>query len=397
MKFFSLMLIWALLLLARPCAHAGERVLAPQDAALAGFTPTLNLVIALRDPQFWAVNSTAMSAKITLQGPESESGHTFPITVTGPAGTNVHFTLTLGGAPGGDSRNIVVNLPPELGPASYSATIDTHPEVSDSDSTTGYSVSLALAHSKVAIGAKDNPAHQSTFTATASDGTNGVAGIELPLPLILPGGGQGPTDTDEGKAKVVWMGTGTPTTNAQGQVQGTFTSGSRLQFTSIGYKKAEVVLASASIEQVWNQLEDEAWSYDQYFYYGESSTIFYKMAYTRDGAQVTIPGHSMEPETTTIKGQVWNYDASEDWDGDGTPDGDYEPATYNITDVAPPGSTEPTGYATWNHLVSWGSVSEDDGTYSVEQIIDYDEDFEVDSVSFNLADTNSYGAAGSLE
>lgn len=53
-----------------------------------------------------------------------------------------------------------------------------------------------------------------------------------------------------------------------------------------------------------------------------------------------------------------------------------------------------TKYDNWSGLVSWGEVSEDDGTYSADQTVEFDEDFELDSVYFKLVDNNSYDENG---
>lgn len=112
------------------------------------------------------------------------------------------------------------------------------------------------------------------------------------------------------------------------------------------------------------------------------------MAYNRGGGEVNITGHSMEPETTSISGIEWDPEKGEDWDGDGSPDGGYKDATYNIDDP------DSTGYDNWSGLVEWGGVSESDGTYTVSQTIKYDEDFELDSVYFWLWDNDSFGKDG---
>jgi hypothetical protein len=80
--------------------------------------------------------------------------------------------------------------------------------------------------------------------------------------------------------------------------------------------------------------------------------------------------------------------AGEDWDDDGSPDGDYQGATYSIDDA------DSSGYDAWSGLVEWGGVSESDGTYTASQTIKYDEDFEMDSVYFWLWDNDSYGKDG---
>jgi len=247
--------------------------------------------------------------------------------------------------------------------------------------------SISFTQSTVAIGAQDNEAHQAKFEISVQDQAgNPVPDMDVEIPEVVDGTGLGPNDATAAQVEME-----SNTTNAQGIASGHITSGNRLGNTTIRLATNPDESESgptASVEQVWNQLGDASWSYDPYFYYGESSTISYRMAYTRDGAEVNITGHSMEPETTSIGGYEWQADAGEDWDGDGAPDGDYLPAAYNSSD------TDTTGYDNWSGLVSWGGVNEEDGTYSVDQTIEYDEDFEVDSVHFWLWDNDSYGANG---
>lgn len=369
----------ALFCLCRPASAA-----TPPDGAppsLAGFTPTLSLAIVLREPNFWAGQDRTMSATITLDGPSSDN-KSYGITVSGPQGTNTNakFTLSLSG---NNSKTITVNLPGEAKPATYTAKIDDK-DISNSDTTRGYSLGLSFKHSQVAIGAKDNLAHQSEFTFTASDVDGPVSDVEVETPEVTDGG-LGPNDVITASVKM----DGGSTTDSKGEVKGKFTSGNRLQDTQIGIKREGNVVLSASIKQVWNALgDDEAWSYDPYFYYGESSDIEYRMAYNRGGEEVNIAGHSMEPETTSISGYEWDYGAGEDWDEDGSPDGDYFYETYSKDDE------DSSGYNAWSDLVEWGDVSESDGTYTVPQTIKYDEDFEIDSVYFWLWDNDSYGEDG---
>lgn len=378
-------LIWiwtlALFCLCRPAPAAPQVGSVPPD--LAGFTPTMSLSIVLREPNFWAGQDKTMSATVTLDGPAG--GNTsYNVTVTGPPETNTNISFTLS-VSGNSSQTITVTLPTEAKPATYTATATAEGKdgLSDSDTTRGYSLGLAFKHGQVAIGAKENEAHQSPFTLTATDIDGPVAGIEVSQPEVTEGG-LGPHD---GVTASVEMDGGS-TTDGDGKVTGKFTSGNRLQSTQIGIKRDEIVVLSASIEQVWNALGDEAWSYEPYFYYDESSDIEYRMAYNRDGGEVKITGHSMEPETTSISGYEWDYNAGEDWDEDGSPDGDYKDSTYSIDDA------DSTGYDAWSGLVEWGGVSEIGGTYTASQTIKYDEDFELDSVYFWLWDNDSFGKDG---
>ena len=249
------------------------------------------------------------------------------------------------------------------------------------------SLSIRFTQGTLAIGSKDNAAHQAKFEVTASDGNGGVVpDIDVPTPKVVDGG----RDPYKGISASVEM--DTSVTDSNGIAKGKLTSGNRVESTTIQIitdpDHPENGGPSASAEQVWNELGDDSWSFDPYFYYDESSTIYYRMAFQRDGVENTIPGHSMEPETTVITGYEWDPTIGEDWDGDGAVDGDYRYETYSINDA------DSTGYDAWNDLVQWGGVSDSDGTYAVDQTIAYHEDFEVDSVSFWLWDNDSYGENG---
>ncbi len=252
------------------------------------------------------------------------------------------------------------------------------------------SISISFVQSQLAIGSKGDDGHKAKFKVTASDADgNPVPDIDIPTPEVVAGG-LGP---DEDVTASVEMDSNV--TDSEGKATGKLTSGNRAEYTTIQIKTdpddPDSGGPSASAEQVWNALGDEAWSYEPYFYYDESSDIEYRMAYNRDGGEVPITGHSMEPETTSIKGYEWDEEAGEDWDGDGYADGDYYPATYSKDDA------DSSGYDAWSGLVEWGGVSESDGTYTASQTIKYDEDFELDSVYFWLWDNDSFGEDGDDE
>ena len=244
------------------------------------------------------------------------------------------------------------------------------------------SISINFTQSTLAIGSKDNDAHKAKFEVTATDAEgHPLADVEVGTPEVVAGG-LGPHEEVTASVEME-----TNVTDSNGVAKGKLTSGNRLETTTIQIKDdpddPNSGGPSASAQQVWNSLGDDAWSYDPYFYYDESSDIEYRMAFNRDGEE-NISGHSMEPETTAIKGSEWDPLKGEDWDGDGKPDGGYNDATYSIDDV------DSTGYDKWKKLVEWGGVSESDGTYTVPQTIKYDEDFEVDTVYFWMWDNDSY-------
>lgn len=115
---------------------------------LAGFTPTLSLSIVLREPYSLKGEST-MSATVTLDGPDKDKKD-YAVTVSGPAETNAKFTLTLAGEAGSNSKNISVNLPSKLGTATYTATLDDHPDVNDSDKTEVFDFEVKVTKSDAA-------------------------------------------------------------------------------------------------------------------------------------------------------------------------------------------------------------------------------------------------------
>jgi len=252
-------------------------------------------------------------------------------------------------------------------------------------------LSIQFVQQTMAIGSKDDDAHKAKFEVKVTDDKGApVKDFTIPKPTIVKDTGRDAHDGTSAQVTAENL-----VTDSSGIVKGTLKSGNRLETTKIHIQTDpddDKSGPSAGAEQVWSDLGDAAWDYEEYFEYGEALTIDYRMAYTRDGAEEKITGHSIKPETTAIKGYEWKPDEGEDWDEDGWPDGDYRLEEYSKED----GDT--SDFDWWRDtLVSWGEVSEDDGTYSVDLFVEYDEDFEMDSVEFNLADTNSYGAAGSLE
>ncbi len=112
----------------------------------------------------------------------------------------------------------------------------------------------------VAAGAKDTPVHQAKFTLTFKDNDgNVITNVPLDLPLALPkvatqivSGGLGPTNTVT--AKVTLDATAT---DSNGQITGLFTSGSRVETTTIGIPKKldSGSFASLSTDQGWANVE----------------------------------------------------------------------------------------------------------------------------------------------
>ena len=292
--------------------------------------------------------------------------------------------------PGTYTLSVTMNDAPTAveAPDTGSRDDDNDEALSRSVTVTVVAPALSFTQSVVAVGAQTNDAHKAAFEITVTDQAgNPIPDVEVETPVVVEGTGLGPNDETAAEVEME-----SNTTDENGKARGHITSGNRLGNTTIRIPTdpdAPQNGPTASVEQVWNQLSDEeAWSYDPYFEYDESSPINYRMAYTRDGEEVNITEHNMEPELTAISGYEWHYIAGEDWDEDGLPNGDYFYETYSIDDA------DSSGYDAWSGLVEWGGVSESDGTYTVPQTIKYDEDFEVDTVYFWLWDNDSYGEDG---
>lgn len=346
---------------------------------LGGFTPNPEVSISFEEDKYRA--GTTQPAHVSITGARNGS---YTVNITDEAGTQVaSISLTIGGAPGSNEGDVGVPMPG--GPdndATFTATFTINDRsVTDNATLLVYALSMRFLKEKVAVGAVDDEAHQAGFEIRATDADgDGVSGVEVNEPQVTSGG-RGP---ESGISAIVEVDGGT--TDDEGRVQGTFTSGNRTETTTIAVEGGP----SASISQVWSELSDEeTWEFEPYFDYDEASTITFNMAYTRDGQQVPITGHELEPTTTAISGFEWNPDIGEDWDEDGTVDGDYETASYSEDDE------DTSGFDEWSDLVEWGSVSEDEGSYTADQTIKWDEDFIVDSVYFWMWDNSSYGPDGS--
>lgn len=171
--YWILTLTLALCFLWRPASAATAPGSVPPE--LAGFTPQLSLSIVLREPYSLKGEST-MSATVTLDGPDKDKKD-YAVTVSGPADTNVKFTLTLGGEAGSNSKNITVNLPPDLGTATYTATLDDSPDVNSSDSTEIFEFEVKVTKSE----ADPNPAQlDKPVRVDLEAELKAPAGVEIP-------------------------------------------------------------------------------------------------------------------------------------------------------------------------------------------------------------------------
>lgn len=241
----------------------------------------------------------------------------------------------------------------------------------------------------VAIGAVDNAAHKTKFTVSAyGPAGERLSGVDVIVPIIASGG-RGPRHAITAKVEM-----DSYTTDDAGLVSGTFTSGNRqedtiLQIKSDPFDPDSILFSTLIIAQVWSQLDDEeSWSYDPYFDYNVPSTVTFNMAYYRGGEQIPIPGHSLEPLVSSISGYEWNPYIGDDWDGDGFPDGEYELVKYKDDD------DDMSGFNWWKNQVEWGGVTDNGGSYSVDQTVWWDDDFITDFVRFWMWDNDAYGPNG---
>ncbi len=242
-----------------------------------------------------------------------------------------------------------------------------------------YKLSVQFVEDEVAAGAIGNPGHQSGFNVIASDGQGGVPNVTVEAPEVTSGG-LGPYEDITASVSM-----DNATTDSNGKAHGTFTSGHRIQKTTISvYNQSKDDKSSDGIEQVWNS-ESDAWSYEPYFDFDVNTPITYKMSYSRG----PISGHSLQFFNTSISGYEWDPTLGEDWDGDGVPDGDYAYRTYSEDDDIS------AGWDQYEGLSQWGNTSEGDaGEYTANQTVGWDWDFIVDDVKFDMTDNTVYYDGG---
>jgi len=192
-----------------------------------------------------------------------------------------------------------------------------------------WKVTLEFARAKIAAGAVRNDAHQSEFTIKVLNSKEKpVVGTEISLPKITSGG-QGPEDKKPPVATLEWKPEFAAKqsllakTDKKGEVKGIFTSGNRtemVKFQAIGN-------ATASLEQVWNELEDD-------FDYPDNEVdgltiVGYTMAFKEGDREIPITGHKSHLEPTEIEVSVTDPTLGPDDDEDGKPDG--ESRTIKVT------------------------------------------------------------------
>lgn len=230
----------------------------------------------------------------------------------------------------------------------------------------------------VAAGAKSTPSHQATFTLSATDSSgNPLTNADAPGLEVISGGLGGDDKVTAGISLASLK------TDSNGQIKGTFTSGSRSETTTtIGIRKTpgdktSDVLTSIGIDQVWNK---GSFGYDSSFDYDTASPISYSMSCDRG----PIDSHQMHYINTSITADVWDDTAGEDGEGDYLPT-----ATYS------PDDQDTTNWDALDGLSSWDSVNETEpGAYKSNQTIAWDEDHIIDDVEFDIVDDSSFGPKG---
>ena len=253
-----------------------------------------------------------------------------------------------------------------------------------------YSLEWDEGQTPVAAGAKTTAAHQATFTLTVTDvGGNAVAGATAPKIEVLEGG-HGPSDNITAKMPLA-----SSTTDSNGKIRGTFTSGNRIETTTIGIRdipgEDSEVLTAISIEQVWNQLDDaQSWRYDQHFDYDKNFPVTHIMSYDKSGTKTDIEDHTLSFKTVSAQVYAWDPSAGDDDDGDGVPDGDYVPQQYDESqsnDLVSPASNVTKG-----SLMEWSPETShsDSGEYTSNLLVKWNDDFVVSEVYFDVVEHDVY-------
>lgn len=210
--------------------------------------------------------------------------------------------------------------------------------------------------------------HQADLVVQA---TPAVAGLQVPGPIIIAGGQGKDENPNVRTAQAVLDST---VTDADGKIHGTFTSGKRVQVTTVaidfdGDPEAPHTGPTVDISERWNELPDEgttqepnrkAWFYEEFAYIGEPSSITYKMAFV-DGGDLAIPGHSLEFKNTALSGLKWDATAGPKDDA-GNPLGAWMPAEYN--------SHQAISDAGLGSVVTFSTASESPaGAYNTQELV----------------------------
>lgn len=116
-------------------------------------------------------------------------------------------------------------------------------------------LAIEFTQETLAIGSKDNAAHQAKFEVKVTDDGTPLSSVEVPTPTIVEGTGRDPY---QGTSASVTMDSNV--TDANGIVKGKMTSGNRLEETRIQIQtdpNDPDSGPSAGANQVWNELGDD--------------------------------------------------------------------------------------------------------------------------------------------
>lgn len=361
----------------------GGRLLAPQDQTQTPATPSTITVLVGRELSVSveeATDSDKWTQDINGDGDTSDEGE------SATASESVSYSWSGGGNFEDAGANSTTWKATSPGVYTLVCTIDdawTQGQTGVSSTETGnrndapitrsiavtvYQVSLTVARSgtedygetaKVAAGGKGGE-HTATLLVQVEPV---IAGLALPQPTITDGGRGKTNDPDDITATAtlsVAPGETEPKTDSEGKIRGSFTSGNRAETTIVklilddspGASNNPPVNPSVDIEQSWTELEpydkdnpeNAAWTHAPFFYFGVPSPIEYKMAFEGDNGKVPISGHTVDLKTSVLSGMVWEAEA--DTDGDGEPDGQWKPVSYNKQQIEEKGLQ---GVATYSY------------------------------------------------
>jgi hypothetical protein len=238
----------------------------------------------------------------------------------------------------------------------------------------------------VAAGGKSSDEHKADLELQVTPAIAGIAFNDL----VVTSGGQDAGGTLNASAP--WD--QPAVTGADGRLTGIFTSGNRVETTTLTLTYGADSTLSVSADQKWNELEgsENAWNYDPYYVIGIPSPISYKMTF--EGG-VPITGHSVSFQTKSITGWEWNNLKPVDEDGDGVTDyyGDYdEDVTYDDTDQKLQTGGVYSDLVTYSMPTSEGTGT-DAGIYSSNMTVkdllnsEGEVDFYTDIVEFHMTDS----------
>jgi hypothetical protein len=299
-----------------------------------------------------------------------------------------------------DPKKATWTAPNEKGSFTIKCTIDDAPTAVESpdrgsrdDSALVRQVQVEVASYKVEVQAKRSGTDDSRFASSAkvaaasgsadirvkvTNLTGGlpVSGVTFDAPQITGG------DSGVEGYRAATVSFSSLTTDSNGELRGSLRASNAIENLSVEFTSPQTDSSSATVDQVWSELEgsDESWVYSKEFEYGVAEPITYRMQFT-DEEIVPISGHSMTFETTGLSGEIWDETAGEDIDGDGQPDGGFEPEHYDNEEI------DIFGY---RDLVTYPPVVTETpaGSYHSSQTVSETKDdyFFVDSVEFDIVD-----------